>query len=394
MSFTASSRETTSQTESELLPMITKIHSFLLVHSPAKTAFFVAGMTALMIFSAAAQTTVPVYATDDTFVMLPGPGNLANYWDGADRNFGHMRSRHLAAATAHPNNDPANPAKGEFDVVARFFPSNAMAQLDTQYGVGKWMISALTLKLMTSDNVAGPGIFNAPGTAGQYNVCWMPNDGGWVQGDGYINQGSSPHDPLASPDNFTNLTYNSLQTILNANPAVLLNTLNFVQQGILAPVTNSLTMTNQGFLAALLNAQPTTLLFNAADDHVAFNFTSHLYGDDRADNEYSAQIFVTASPLPPPLAQITTLNNTQYLNVYFQRLAGVTNLTYIIEAAADLTQGQWSLLAAGTNGAALSGPGLVSETDSATVGLKDVTVRDLVPVPVAASRFLRIQIFK
>jgi hypothetical protein len=337
---------------------------------------------------------VPIYATDDAFVLSPGPGNMANYWDAAERNFGHMRSRHVAAATAHPGGDPANPSMGEFQVVARFYPSNAVAQLDAQYGVGDWFITGLALKLTISDNVAGPGMFNAPGTAGQYNVSWMPNDGGWVQGNGYINQGDGSHDPVASPDNFTNLTGDGLQSILSSNPAVVLNTLNFVMQGMLVPVTNSLTATNAAFLAALANTQPTTLLFNAADDQVAFNFASHLYGDDRGDNEYSAQVFVTASPRPPPLGQIITLNNTQYLHVSFQRLAGVTNLTCIVDAAAELTPGQWTLVAAGTNGAPMSGPGLVSEDDSATPGLGNVTVRDLVPVPSASSRFLRIRILK
>ena len=352
------------------------------------------GLLTLLTLPVAAQTTAPIYATNDTFVMSPGPGNMASYWDGAERNFGYMRSRHVAAATAHPGGNPANPSMGEFDVVARFYPSNAVAQLDAQYGVGGWRISGLALKLTTSDNVAGPGMFNAPGTAGQYNVCWMPNDGGWVQGNGYINQGSSSHDPVASPDNFTNLTCIGLQSTLSTNPEVVLNTLNFVKQGTLIPVTNSLTTTNLSFLAALINAQPTTLLFNAADGQVAFNFTSHLYGDDRGTNEYSPTIFVTASPLPPPVAQIRLLNSTQYLNLSFQRLAGVTNLTCLVEAAANLTQGQWTLVAAGTNGMPMSGPGLVSETNSVTAGLKDVTVRDLVPVPAVTSRFLRIRILK
>ena len=357
-----------------------------------------AGISAALLFllaaRATAQTTVRIYAEDDTYVMSPGPGNLANYSDGVARNFGHLRSRHVAAATAHPGGNTANPSMGEFQVVARFDPSNAVAQLDAHYGAGGWFITGLALKLTTSDNVAGPGMFNAPGTAGQYNVCWMPDGGGWVQGNGYINQGDSSHDPAASPDNFTNLTYNSLKSILNTNPAVVLNTLNFVKQGTLAPATNSLTLTNAAFLAALAGAQPTTLLFNAADDHVAFNFTSHLYGDDRGDNEYSAQIFVTASPLPPPLPQIKSLDGSRYLHVSFQRPVGVTNLTCIVEAAADLTQSDWTLVAAGTNGAPMSGPGLVSETDSITSGLEDVTVRDLVPAPSADHRFLRIRILK
>jgi hypothetical protein len=348
----------------------------------------------LLAVRVAAQTTVPVYATDDTFVMLPGPGNIANYWDGAERNFGHMRSRHVAAATAHPGGNSAYASMGEFQVVARFYPSNAVARLDAQYGVGRWYISGLALKLTISDNVAGPGIFNAPGTSGQYHVCWLPNDGGWVQGDGYINQGDSSHDPAASPDNFANLTYDGLQAILGTNPAVALNTLNFVSQGMLVPVTNSLTLTNADFLAALANSQPTTLLFNAADGQVAFNFTSHLYGDDRGDNEYAEQIFITGAPLPPPAAQIKTLNGNQYLHLSFERSAGVTNLTCIVDAAADLTQSAWTLVAASTNGAPMSGPGLVNETNSILAGLADVIVRDLAPVPSASRRYLRIRNFK
>lgn len=306
----------------------------------------------------------------------------------------HAAIRHLAAATAHPGDDPANPAKGEFDVVARFYPSNAVAQLDAQYGVGGWRISGLALKLMTSDNVAGPGLFNAPGNAGKFNVSWMPVDGGWVQGGGYINQGASSHDPAAYPENFTNLTYNSLQSILRANPAVVLDTLDFVKQGILAPATYLLAGTNQAFLSALMNAQPTTLLFTAADDHVAFNFTSHLYGDDRATNLYSAAILVSASPLPPPTAEIESSGNACFLTFHFKRTAGVTNLTYTVEETAELNQIPWTLVACATNGTSMAGTGLVGETDSDTAGIRDVVVRCSVPTSAAAKRFLRLRITK
>lgn len=343
---------------------------------------------------ARAQTTVPVCATEDVFVMSPGPGNSASYWDGAERNFGYMRSRHVAAATAHPGDDPTAPCKGEFQAVARFYPSNAVAQLDAQYGPGKWRISGLALMLMTSDNVAGPGIFNAPGNAGQYNVCWMPADGRWVQGNGYINQDSSSHDPVAHPENFTGLTYDGLESIVSTNPAVVLNTLNFVKQGILAPVTNSLTLTNQPFLDALVNARPTSLLFQAADNHVAFNFTSHLYGDDRETNLYSATLFLSATPLPALAPQLESVGNSTYLTVRFQRPAGATNLLYLLETTADLSKGPWTLVASSTNGAPMSGPGLVAEIDSGIPGLKEDCVRDLTPAPAATCRFLRLRILK
>jgi hypothetical protein len=344
--------------------------------------------------SSAAQTVTPIFATEDTFVFSPGPGNTANYWDAASRNFGNLRSRHVAAATAHPDNDPANPSKGEFKAVARFYPSNAVAQLDAQFGVGRWRIAGLTLKLTTSDNVAGPGIFNAPGNAGQFCVSWLPSDGDWLQGAGYINQGASPHDPLLSPANFTNLTFTSLHAILTTNPAVALDTFDFVPNGILAPATNSLTLTNAAFLAALAGAQPTSLLFDAADDHVAFNFTSHLYGDDRITNEYSPTLFLTAAPLTGPLASLETNAGNAFLTVRFQRQAGITNLTCVVEVASELAAGGWTLLASGTNGAALAGPGLVNETAAAEAGILNVTVSDLEPVQTATSRFVNLRFLK
>ena len=348
----------------------------------------------LLTWHGAAQTTAPIYATEDTFVCSPGEGNTGNYWDAASRNFGNLRSRHVAAATAHPNNDPAYPCKGEFKAVVRFYPSNAVAQLDAEYGVGRWHITGLALKLTTSDNVAGPGLFNAPGNAGQFRVSWLPSDGDWVQGAGYINQGASPHDPLLSPANFTNLTFNSLQIILTNHPQIVLATLDFVKSGILAPMTNTLPLTNAAILTALAGAQPTSLLFDAADDHVAFNFTSHLYGDDRLTNEYAPTLFLTAEPLVSPVAAIETNAGSAFLTVRFQRQAGVTNLTCVAEVTSDLAADEWALLASSTNGVPLTGPGFVSETEAAEAGILNVTLRDLVPVQAAASRFVRLRFLK
>jgi hypothetical protein len=135
-------------------------------------------------------------------------------------------------------------------------------------------------------------------------------------------------------------------------------------------------------------------LFNAADDHVAFNFTSHLYGDDRDTNLYSPAIYVTVSPLPAPTAQVESIGEIRFLTLQFQRLSGVTNLTYTVLAASNLTQSSWSFVAGGTNGASMTGPGLIGEIDSPTSGLKNVTVRDLVPVSSTSSRFLKLRITK
>jgi hypothetical protein len=103
---------------------------------------------------------------------------------------------------------------------------------------------------------------------------------------------------------------------------------------------------------------------------------------------------VTASPLSPLTAQIQPAGGGSYLTVCFQRLSGATNLVYTLESAGDLCAASWTFLAGGTNGAPLSGPGLVGETPSTTAGLADVTVRDIVPVGDASERFLRLQITK
>jgi hypothetical protein len=302
-----------------------------------------------------------------------------------------MRSRHVAAAAARPNNDPTKQPKGEFKVVARFYPSNAVEQLDREFGVGRWRISGLALKLMTSDNVAGPGLFNAPGNAGRFRVSWMPLDGGWVQGEGYINQGADGHDPVATPANFSGLTFNQLQSILASSSPVEISTLEFVKNGILAPVTNVLASTNATFLAALAGGMPVSLLFEAADDHVAFNFTSHLYGDDRFSSDYSAAVFVSALPLRAPVAGFASNAGRPFLTVHFERQRGVTNLTCVVEAAPDLIDGPWTLLASGTNGAPMSGPGLLGEAGALEPGISDVLVRDLETSPSPGCRFVRIR---
>jgi len=353
-----------------------------------------AALGALASFQMSAQTTIPVYAADDTCVLSPGAGNTASYWDGADRNFGSMRSRHVSAATAHPGGSASNPSKGEFDAVIRFYPSNAVAQFDAAYGAGCWRVSGLALKLVTSDNVTGPGIFNAPGTAGQYNVSWMTNDGGWVAGNGYINQGTSPHDPAATPDNFAGLTYNGLQAILATNPAVVLNTLSYAKQGTLFSVTNNLTTTNQALLDALANAVPASLLLAAADGQVAFNFSSHLYSDDRNTNVYSPALFLTGSPLAPLRARVETNAAEPYLALAFQRLSGVTNATYVVEAADTLTNLQWTVIAGATNGAPVAGPGFLSETASDIPGVNIVAARDPQPIQAAGARFYRLRTIK
>ena len=165
-----------------------------------------------------AQPAVSVYDTDDSFVLNPGPGN-SSYPNAASQNFGGMNSRSVASPTAHPGNNPANPSKGEFDSVLRFDFSSTVATLNSEYGVGDWSISSLSLTLNTSSTV-GNSMFNSPGTSGNFNVSWLSNDGGWIQGTG-----------SQSPASYTGITYNSLQSTLSATPASSSSPQNISNQG-------------------------------------------------------------------------------------------------------------------------------------------------------------------
>ena len=349
-------------------------------------------MAAASVAAPAAPETVAIYAIEDAFVMEPGPGNEAAYWDGASRNFGGMRSRHVAAADAHPGGDPLVPSKGEFLAVACFQPSNAVAQLDARFGVGRWRISGLALSMTVSDYVPGPGLFNAPGSSGRFRASWMPYDGDWSPGAGYINQGDTSHNPDLSPANFEGITYTSLHAALDAHPAEVLDVMDVVNSGVLIPVTNSLAATNAAFLATLVDANPVTLLFDAADDHVAFNFTSHLYSEDRDTNAYTTAVQLTAEPLPPASVSVHTDAGLRFLEVRFPRLAGVTGLTYAVLASSDLVAGDPTWLAGASNGLPMAGPGFVAEAGSVIVGVSDVTVRDTAPIKPGIPRFLILHI--
>lgn len=237
--------------------------------------------------------------------------------------------------------------------------------------------------MMVSDNVPGPGLFNATGSSGRFHVSWMPNDGGWTRGPGYINQGDASHDSAASPANFAGITLSRLYATLVEHPAVTLDTL---------AVTNSLAASNGAFLAALVDADPLTLLLHAVDDQVAFNFTSHLYGDDRGTNIYATEIHLTASPLPASSAAVRSVDGVPFLEMRFPRLAGVTSLVYSVEARSDLGAGGVTWLAGASNGVPMAGPGLVAEADSGIPAVSEITVRDTVPLGSDPRRFLILRI--
>jgi hypothetical protein len=273
-------------TQNQMKPTFTIKPAGQFLRKLAITAIF----AALWNLAGQAQSTFAVYDTADSFVLNPGAGNTSAYPNAASQNFGGMNSRSVASATAHPGNNSANAAKGEFDSVLRFDLSAAVAALNTEYGVGDWSISALTLTLNTSSTV-GNSMFNSPGTSGSFDISWMSDDGGWVQGTG-----------TQSPASYTGITYDSLQTTLSTTPATLLNSASYVAAGTLVPETFSVGVSDADFLAALLAGDSISLLLTPADSQVAFNFTSHSYGGGSNPALYSPTLTLTVVPEPAPLA--------------------------------------------------------------------------------------------
>lgn len=110
--------------------------------------------------------------------------------------------------------------------------------------------------------------------------------------------------------------------------------------------------------------------------------------------EYAFGLDPTRASINPGETIIRDYAGTRYLAMRFPRSTLATDLTYIVEVAADLGADPivWTELARSTAGAPTTGPGLVSETGSAPQVL--VEVRDTVPVPSPGQpqRFLRLRV--
>ena len=98
----------------------------------------------------------------------------------------------------------------------------------------------------------------------------------------------------------------------------------------------------------------------------------------------------SASLLGIPVAQLKFYAGVPYVYITFPRSSVATDLTYVVEASADLQT--WTQIASSSGGAVTSGPGFVGETGSAPTFT--VEVRDTQPVdPITGpKRFLRLRV--
>lgn len=98
-----------------------------------------------------------------------------------------------------------------------------------------------------------------------------------------------------------------------------------------------------------------------------------------------------STAVPQSQVAIRAYGGTNYLSILFTRVPLATDITYIVESSPDLLT--WTTVATGAGGAALSGPGLVSD-DAANTAPHTVEVRDTVAQTATDGqrRFLRLRI--
>ncbi len=89
---------------------------------------------------------------------------------------------------------------------------------------------------------------------------------------------------------------------------------------------------------------------------------------------------------------IARLNPGGYLEIQFTRNTANTDLTYTVEASADLVT--WTPIASSTAGAATNGTGAHSVVESGGGTIKTVTVEDSQPVSAGSARFLRVKLVR
>ena len=102
----------------------------------------------------------------------------------------------------------------------------------------------------------------------------------------------------------------------------------------------------------------------------------------------------TLDPKVASLAGISTVrvNGGGYLEIQFTRNTANTDLTYTVQASANLVT--WTDIASSTAGAVTAGSGAHSVIESGAGAIKTVTVEDSQPVSAGNVRFLRVKVLR
>ena len=227
--------------------------------------------------------------------------------------------------------------EGLLDSFMRFDASGVISNLNSNLGVGRWVIVSATLNLF-EQGAPNNTIFNRG--VGPFEVRWIATNS-WAEGTG---------NPKATTTN--GVGWNDEPNMLNSNLDESLGT--FVNGGTDGVVKVSLGM-SAGFVNELSTVGLVSFYFTAATNSpVGFTFHSHNF----VDSTQWPFLEITAIPMP----QITSLAVTNSnVTIGFTAVSGVTNA---VEYKNDLLVGSWSTL---TNITGASGN--VSVIDSGAAAL-------------------------
>lgn len=189
-------------------------------------------------------------ASADTISIIPVADAFCNGAQPAN-NFGAAGSLSVTAPGS---------ALGEFQSVLRFDFTPVVSQFNTNFGVGGWAISEITIKL-TSTPPNNP-IFNQP-VAGQFHIRWLENDT-WSEGSG------TPNAPTTD-----GVTFDSLPAYVGPNDEDL-GTFNFVG-GSSGSAAYTLALTPH-LLSDALAGGLVSFHIDSADLVVSYQFNSRSFG--------------------------------------------------------------------------------------------------------------------
>lgn len=118
-----------------------------------------------------------------------------------------------------------------------------------------------------------------------------------------------------------------------------------------------------------------------------------------ADGDGLANLLEYIFDTPPLASQGASVPNSgvgsyvdgDFLTILVPRDPARSDVTIIVEASSTLEAASWTALATSTLGGVFTGPGYY-DGDSATPGLKQVTIRDTQPANTSAQRFVRVRV--
>ena len=205
----------------------------------------------------------------------------------ADTNYGGAGTFAIAPSTA---------SKGEFDSVLMFNTASVIAQFNTDYGMGNWTISSITISLAsnfpTQGQMPSSGLFNNI-NGGNFDIDWL-SDNSWTPGSGGGNGGTGyPGNGSVSFD---------YKPTLFSEPYDFLQTYNYTPPGNQNPITYTLPM-DPNLVTSAADGDVSLFFFAATNSSVVYLFNSESY--NTAANRPVMTLTATATPEPGIFALFT-----------------------------------------------------------------------------------------